>query len=121
MSDAPAAVLERQSPSAESEAALPRSSAGLMYEPGGESAFAHFEWRIRVLIQNFEREVDSFRIRPMFGEAGDETMEDRDKRLLAYRSRGLAPREIMLIDPAQGGVAAIMKAYGRIDSKNKGL
>lgn len=118
MSNAPASVLERQSPSAEDENPLPRSADGLMYAPGTESPFTHFEWRLRVMIQNFEREVDCFRIRPLFGTAGDETTEDRDARLLEYRRRGLAPREILLLDPAQGGVAAIMKAYGRIDAKD---
>jgi hypothetical protein len=42
-------------------------------------------------------------------------MEERDKRLIEYRRQGLAPREILLIDPAQGGIAAVVKAYKRID------
>ena len=118
MSSAPAATLERQSPNAESENPMPSSADGLMYSAGEENPFPHYEWRLRILIQNFEREVDSFRVRPVFGTAGDETTEDWDARLVEYRRRGLAPREILLLDPAQGGVAAIMKAYNRIDSKD---
>jgi hypothetical protein len=38
---------------------------------------------------------------------------------LEYRRRGLGPRDILLLDPAQGSVAAILKAYTRIDKEKE--
>jgi hypothetical protein len=114
VSEAPAGDLERRSPSAESDEAGPRDSRGLMFQPGHDSLADYFEWRFRVLIENFEREVDAARLRPLVGVAGDESTEDRDARLLEYKTRGLSPREILLVDPAQGSVQAIVRAYARI-------
>lgn len=115
MSEAPAGDLERRSPSADSEEIGPRDSRGLMFQPGNDSLADHFEWRFRVLIENFEREVDAVRLRPLVGAAGGESTEDRDARLLEYKDRGLSPREILLVDPAQGSVQAIVRAYARIE------
>ena len=115
MSEGPSGDMERRSPSADSEAIGPRDDRGLLYQRGRDSVADHFEWRLRVLIENLEREVDAMRLRPLFGKASDESMEDRDERLVEYKRQGLGPREILLIDPAQGSVAAIVKAYARID------
>lgn len=115
VSEAPAGDLERRSPSADSEEIGPRDSRGLMFQPGHDSLADYFEWRFRVLIENFEREIDAVRLRPMVGAASGESTEDRDARLLEYKDRGLSPREILLIDPAQGSVQAIVRAYARID------
>lgn len=115
ISEGPCGDLERRSPSADSEEIGPRDDRGLLFQPGRESVADHFEWRLRILVENFEREVDAVRLRPTFGNATEESTEDRDERLLEYKRQGLGPREILLIDPAQGSVAAIVKAYARID------
>lgn len=115
ISEAPSADLERRSPSADSDEAGPRDSRGLLFQPGNESLADYFEWRFRVLIENFEREVDAHRVSAVFGMAHGESTEDRDARLMEYRERGLGPRDILLVDPAQGSVAAIVKAYARMD------
>lgn len=117
LSDGPAGDLERRSPSADSEDIGPRDDRGLLYQPGRESVADFFEWRLRVLVENFEREVDAMRLRPLFGSAADESMEDRDARLLEYQRQGLGPRDILLIDPAQGSIPAITKAYARLSAR----
>lgn len=119
VSEAPAGDLERRSPSADSEEIGPRDSRGLMFQPGHDSLADYFEWRFRVLIENFERELDAARLRPVVGAASGESTEDRDARLIDYKDRGLSPREILLIDPAQGSVQAIVRAYARIDKATK--
>lgn len=113
-SEAQAGDLERRSPSADSEQAGPRDDRGLLFQPGKESVADFFEWRFRVLVESLEREVDAFKLRPFFGQATGESTEDRDARLLEYKRQGLSPREILLIDPAQGSIAAVVKAYARI-------
>lgn len=120
ISEAPASNYERRSPSADSDDAGPRDSRGLLFEPGEDSLADHFEWRFRVLIESLEREVDSRYWASLTGGQHGESTEDRDARLLEYRSRGLGPRDILLLDPAQGSVAAIMKAYARLDKAKEG-
>lgn len=115
LSEAPAGDLERRSPSAESDDAGPRDMRGLMYQAGNETVADFFSWRLRILIENLEREVDAASLGSTSSGSVTESMEERDKRLIEYRRQGLAPREILLIDPAQGGIAAVVKAYKRID------
>lgn len=117
ISEAPASNYERRSPSADSDEAGPRDSRGLLFEPGNNSLADHFEWRFRVLVESLEREVDAHYWAALTGGPHGESTEDRDSRLLEYRKRGLGPRDILLLDPSQGSVAAIMKAYARLDKK----
>ena len=115
LSEAPAGDLERRSPSAESDGAGPRDMRGLLYQAGNETVADFFSWRVRVLIENLEREVDAATTGSTSSGSVTESTEERDARLIEYRRQGLAPREILLIDPAQGGIAAVVKAYQRID------
>ncbi len=119
IAEAPASNYERRSPSADSDDAGPRDSRGMLFEPGGDSLADHFTWRFRVLVESLEREVDAHHWAALTGGPHGESMEDRDARLLEYRRRGLGPRDILLLDPAQGSVAAILKAYARIDKSKE--
>ena len=119
ISEAPASNYERRSPSADSDDAGPRDSRGMLFQPGGDSLADHFTWRFRVLVESLEREVDAHHYAALTGGPHGESKEDRDARLLEYRRRGLGPRDILLLDPAQGSVAAILKAYARIDKEKE--
>ena len=119
ISEAPASNYERRSPSADSDDAGPRDSRGMLFQPGGDSLADHFTWRFRVLVESLEREVDAHHWAALTGGPDGESKEDRDARLLEYRRRGLGPRDILLLDPAQGSVAAILKAYARIDKEKE--
>ena len=110
------AGLERKSPSAEQLGVGPGADPSLLYEPGQQNPYDAFQYRATVLVEMLEREVDAHRTAPVFGDATLETQEERDRRLLSYVDRGLAPEVIDLLDPAQGGVKAIRQALRRLDA-----
>lgn len=112
------AGLERVSPSAEETAVGPHGDVSLLYEAGVQSPYEAFQYRAMVLIELLEREVDAHRSKPVFGDAALETQEERDRRLLGYVERGLDPKVIDLLDPAQGGQKAIRRALARLDEAN---
>jgi hypothetical protein len=106
--------MERVSPSAEETATGPHGDVSLLYEPGVESPHEAFAYRATVLVELLEREVDAHRAKPVFGDAALETREERDRRLLGYIERGLDPKVIDLLDPAQGGREAIRRSLARL-------
>jgi len=106
--------MERRARSAENMSIGPGGDPSLLYEPGKENPYDAFSFRATVLIELLEREVDAHRTAPVFGDAALETQEERDRRLLGYVERGLAPEVINLLDPAQGGVRAIRQALRRL-------
>ena len=106
--------IERTSPGAESNHFGPAGDRSLLYDPAKESPHEAFYYRATVLVELLEREVDAHRTAPVFGDAALETQEERDRRLLGYVERGLAPEVINLLDPAQGGVKAIRQALRRL-------
>ena len=110
--------IERTSPGAESNHFGPAGDRSLLYDPAKESPHEAFSYRAHVLIELLEREVDAHRTAPVFGDAVLETQEERDRRLLQYVERGLEPRVIDLLDPAQGGVKAIERALRRLNGKD---
>ena len=110
--------MERGSKSAESNHLGPSGDRSLLYDPATESPHEAFRYRAQVLIELLEREVDAHRTAPVFGDATLETQEERDRRLLDYVERGLEPRVIDLLDPAQGGVRAIDRALRRLNDRD---
>lgn len=107
--------IERQSPSAEQEGiGAPSGDLSQLYAPGVEDPHSEFKYRATVLVELLEREVDAHRSSPIFGDATQETKEERDRRLLDFHKRGLPPEVIDLLDPAQGGVKAIRLSLKRL-------
>lgn len=108
--------LERQSPSAEPGGiGAPSGDPSCLYAPGVDDPDSAYRYRATVLIELLEREIDAFRTGPVFGDATQETQEERDRRLLDFRRKGLPVEVIDLLDPAQGGVKAIRLSLKRLE------
>ena len=108
--------LERQSRNAENEQVGPKDGTGLLLSPERDSAYNSFSRRVAILIRSLEAEVDThkFGVGVVGADPNEQTIEERDRRLLKWTAEGLSPEEISFLDAGQGGVRAIKKALERL-------
>lgn len=86
---------------------VPPSAATCTLMDGHSSLAEEYGRRITLLVNNLEREVDNYKLRRVGG--GDESYDERIKRLLSREYEGLSNGEVAFIDPSQGSIRTIKK------------
>jgi DNA-binding LacI/PurR family transcriptional regulator len=114
LAEAAASKVGFTSPSADEEDL--RGTAGMLLEPGTDSAYGTYVRRFRILIEALESEVDAqkFGLSIVGVDPMSQSKEERDKRLIKWTREGLTPEEIHFLDEGQGSVRTIQKQLERL-------
>lgn len=114
LAEATAAKVGFTSPNADDEDL--RGTAGMLLEPGTDSAYVTYVRRFRILVEALEKEVDAQKyglsivgVDPMA-----HSKEARDQRLVEWTREGLTPEEIHFLDAGQGSIRTIHRQLERL-------